>query len=64
MCEFLAYVAFNKATSGQTEYKTRKGEKKLSWMSLLKIAVEKASSLAKIEFGFTLKVHYISLLAD
>ena len=34
-----AYVAFNKATNGQTDTKREK-EKNLSWMSPLKIAVE------------------------
>ena len=33
------YIVFNKATNGQTDVKHEK-EKKLSWMSLLKIAVD------------------------
>ena len=49
MCEFLAYVSFNKATNGQTD-NYRKGEQ-----TYLNVTVEdhswKASSLAKIEFG-------------
>ena len=40
MCEFSAYVAFNKATNGRVDIKHKK-ENKFSWMSLLKIAVEK-----------------------
>ena len=42
MCEFSAIVAFNKVTNGQTDVKHEKGKQKQpSWMSLLKIAVEK-----------------------
>ena len=42
MCEFSAYIAFNKSTNGQTDIKHEmRREKKLSWMSLLKKAVEK-----------------------
>ena len=48
-CEFSAYVAFNKAKNGQTDIKHEK-EKTFSWMSLLKIAVEKLPP-AKIKFG-------------
>ena len=55
MCDFSAYVAFNKATNGQTDIKHEMGENKLSWMSLLKIAIEKLppsqrSSLETIQF--------------
>ena len=50
MCEFSAYVDFNKATNGQTDIKHEMG-KKLSSVSLLKIALENLRSLAKIEFG-------------
>ena len=46
MCTFLVYIAFNKATNKQTDIKHEK-DKKISWMSLLKIA----PSLATIEFG-------------
>ena len=51
MCEFSAYVAFNIATNGQTDIKHEKEKKKLSSMSLLKIAVVKLPLLSKIEFG-------------
>ena len=40
MCKISAYVAFDKATNGQTDIKHER-EETLSWMSLLKIAVEK-----------------------
>ena len=50
MCEFLAYVAFNKATNGQTYIKHEK-EKELSWMSLLKIPVEKLPPSWKYVFS-------------
>ena len=40
MCEFSAYVAFNKATNGQTDIKHEMG-KTLSSVSLLKIVGEK-----------------------
>ena len=56
MCEISAYIAFNKATNEQTDIKQEKDFFfKLSWMSLLKIAVDwKAPpppSLAMIEFA-------------
>ena len=41
MCEYLVYVAFNKATNGQKDIKHGMWEKNLAEMSLRKIAGEK-----------------------
>ena len=40
MCDFSAYVAFDKATNGQTDTKHEMGET-ISWMSVLKMVGEK-----------------------
>ena len=52
MWEFSAYIAFNKATNGQTDITHEKEKKKRSWMSLLKSSW-KAPSLAKSSLEMT-----------
>ena len=59
MCEFSAYVAFDKATNGQTDIKHEMG-KTLSSMSLLKIVGEKPppSQRSSLEINMLVLQHY------
>ena len=70
MCEFSAYVAFDKATHGQTDIKHEMGETLNSSMSLLKIVGENLPPLQRSSFldmtiavDWALKTNDLSILS-